>query len=103
MEWIFSRDGLQAFIDTFGIMLMGIGVVTGGEALRRLVGWKTDHRVETLKRRLADVEALRRLDRMPLTPVDPGVPFPVVEGEVERAEPPMIRTHLGDPLEEAPR
>lgn len=53
-------ETVSTILDVAGWFLMGVATVIAAEALRSLSGWRDSVAVETLKRRLADVEALRR-------------------------------------------
>jgi len=56
-------ETLTLVADVAGWFLLGMASLIGADALRSLVGWKSDLRVEMLRKRLADVEALRRHDQ----------------------------------------
>lgn len=56
-------ETLTLVADVAGWFLLGMASMIGADALRSLVGWKSDLRVEMLRKRLADVEALRRAEQ----------------------------------------
>lgn len=45
-----------------GGMIAALFAVFSYECLRKIAGWKTNAEIETLRRRVADLEAMRRID-----------------------------------------
>ena len=53
-------ETVSTILDVAGWLLMGVAAMIAAEALRLLAGWREGVEAATLRRRLADVEALRR-------------------------------------------
>ena len=84
-------------LNVAGGIVAGLLTLAIYELLRVLTGRKVDVTVETLRRRIADLEALRRRDGCRVPPAgwectrEPGHDGPCA------AVPSMVHKHLGDP------